>query len=102
MCCCLNAVPSATGIADYVRRKSDCFDITEEAILFSLQSLDNASHSALGRLWMFSVALRPQRLYGLLGTGSPGRPPPLSHSSVFVVDDDDELMLNVLRCHLTY
>ena len=29
----------------------------------------------------FSVALRPQRSYGLLGTGSPGWPPPLSHSS---------------------
>ena len=29
----------------------------------------------------FSVALRPQRLYGLLGTGSPGRPPRPSHSS---------------------
>ena len=29
----------------------------------------------------FSVALRPQRPYGLLGTGSPGRPPGLSHSS---------------------
>ena len=30
----------------------------------------------------FSVALRPQRLYGLsLGTGSPGRPSRLSHSS---------------------
>ena len=29
----------------------------------------------------FSVALRPQRLYGPLGTGSPGRPPRLLHSS---------------------
>ena len=29
----------------------------------------------------FSVALRPQRAYGPLGTGSPGRPPRLSHSS---------------------
>ena len=29
----------------------------------------------------FSAALRPQRPYGLLGTGSPGRPPRLSHSS---------------------
>ena len=29
----------------------------------------------------FSVALRPQRPYGLLGTGSPGRPPRLSHST---------------------
>ena len=39
-------------------------------------------------LYVYSVALRPQRPQGLLGTGSP--------------DDDDELMLNVLRCHLTY
>ena len=29
----------------------------------------------------FSVAVRPQRPYGLLGTGSPGLPPRLSHSS---------------------
>ena len=29
----------------------------------------------------FSVALRPQRPEGLLGTGSPGRSPPPSHSS---------------------
>ena len=29
----------------------------------------------------FTVALRPQRPCGLLGTGSPGRPPLLSHSS---------------------
>ena len=28
----------------------------------------------------FSVALRPQKPLGLLGTGSPGRPPRLSHS----------------------
>ena len=28
----------------------------------------------------FKVTLRPQRSYGLLGTGSPGRPPRLSHS----------------------
>ena len=32
-------------------------------------------------LHVFYVALRPQRPQGLLGTGSPGRPPPLSHSS---------------------
>ena len=25
-----------------------------------------------------------------------------SHSIVVIVDDDDELMLNVLRCQLTY
>ena len=29
----------------------------------------------------FSVALRPQRPYGLLGPGNPGRPSRLSHSS---------------------
>ena len=29
----------------------------------------------------FSVALRPQRPYGLLGTGSPGWPSSLSRSS---------------------
>ena len=30
----------------------------------------------------FPVALRPHRPYGLLGTGSSRRPPPLSHSSL--------------------
>ena len=30
----------------------------------------------------FNAALRPQRPYRRLGTGSPGRPPPLSHSSL--------------------
>ena len=35
-------------------------------------------------LFQFRVALRPQRPYGLLGTGSPGRPPPLSHSGTVV------------------
>ena len=29
----------------------------------------------------FNAALRPQKPYGILGTGSPGRPPRLSHSS---------------------
>ena len=29
----------------------------------------------------FSVVIRPQKPYGVLGTGSPGRPPRLSHSS---------------------
>ena len=29
----------------------------------------------------FKAFLYPQRLYGLLGTGSTGRPPRLSHSS---------------------
>ena len=28
-----------------------------------------------------NVAIRPQRPYGLIGTGSPERPPGLSHSS---------------------
>ena len=44
--------------------------------------------SAQSSLWhqqvqfQFNAALRPQRPYGLLGTvGSPGRPPPLSHSA---------------------
>ena len=28
--------------------------------------------------------------------------PPLVRKKEFRLDDDDELMLNVLRCHLTY
>ena len=45
------------------------------------------SHSFLSsalpvRLFLcFNVALRPQKPSGLIGTGSPGRPPRLSHSS---------------------
>ena len=39
----------------------------------------------------FSVAVRPQKPpYGLLGTGSPGRPPPLSHS-IWALNRDDNL-----------
>ena len=58
--------------------------------------LSSSEHTLLAPFWMFywlseifttetmlefSVALRPKRPYGLLGTGSPGRPPRLSHSS---------------------
>ena len=35
----------------------------------------------LSSMFMFNVALPPQRLYWLLGTGSPGHPPLLSCSS---------------------
>ena len=39
----------------------------------------------------------------LVRTDSPGWPPQLSHSSWTMESrNDDELMLNVLRCHLTY
>ena len=42
-----------------------------------------------GRLRRFKVkvALRPQRPLGLLGTGSPGRPSRLSHSSWVLIED---------------
>ena len=36
------------------------------------------SSETLKKKFDFDVALRPQRPYGLLGMGSPGRPPPLS------------------------
>ena len=39
--------------------------------------------SGLSVVHSFSVALRPQRPYRLLGTMSPGHPPPLSHSYEF-------------------
>ena len=40
----------------------------------------------------------------LIRDGSPGQPPQLTFTQLlfYVSDDDDELMLNVLRCHLTY
>ena len=41
----------------------------------------------------------------LIGDGSPGRPPRLSHSSRALSagdDDDDEVELHVLGCRLTY
>ena len=39
----------------------------------------------------------------LIRTDNPGRPPRLSHSSwTMLTLRGDELMLNVLRCHLTY
>ena len=37
-------------------------------------------YQAPSSIFFFNVALRPLRLNGLLGTGSPGRPPQLSHS----------------------
>ena len=40
------------------------------------------SHPNLSQKFVwFSVALRPHKPQGLLGTGSPGGPPRLSHSS---------------------
>ena len=43
--------------------------------------------SSSGLKLMFSVTSRPQRPEGLLGTGSPGRPPRLSHSSCALKQD---------------
>ena len=44
----------------------------------------------------FSIALRPRKPEGSLGrTAQDG------HLDSHTADDDDELMLNVLRCHLT-
>ena len=52
-------------------------DFKHTAIWFILQQkLFQPTHNGL-----FSVALCPQRQYRLLGMGSPGCPPPLSHSS---------------------
>ena len=43
--------------------------------------ISNSEHAGAGREVKFSVALRPQKPSGLLGTGSPGRLLRLSHSS---------------------
>ena len=53
------------------------------------------------------LILLSETVLNLLWTGNPRRPPRLSHSSCALLDghdddDDDELMLNVLRCRLTY
>ena len=65
----------------------------------------------LGTSWdqcwsMVQYSLTSTETIRLASTDSPGRPPRLSHSSwtmvFFGADDDDELMLNVLRCQLTY
>ena len=45
----------------------------------------------------FSAALRPQRPYGLLGTGSPGRPPRLSHSSSALTMRSSSMLLYAQR-----
>ena len=50
----------------------------------------------------FNVGLRPQRPYGLLGTGSPGRPPPrLSHTGPELWSSSS-LLLYVHRDHKDY
>ena len=41
------------------------------------------------------IALRPQGPYGLLGTGSPGRPPPLAHTAPELRFVSEFLLLNV-------
>ena len=47
-------------------------------------------------LVVFSVCSAPTETIGLIrGQEAQDGPPPLSHS---VVDDDEEVMLNVLRC----
>ena len=45
-----------------------------------------------------SLDLRQNVVYGALSTVDTH----VTECIVFVDDDDDELMLNVLRCHLTY
>ena len=45
------------------------------------QSSNSKGFSSSRNSFKFSVALRPQRPQGLLGTWSPGRPPRISHSS---------------------
>ena len=55
-----------------------------------------------------NVALCPHKPFDILGTRRTRRQPRRSHSSRAVTytddddDGDDELMLNVLRCQLTY
>ena len=57
--------------------------------------------------WLVECCFTSTETVGLLGTGSRE---PRTATSIFTqllssqesVDDDDELMLNVLRCHLTY
>ncbi len=64
----------------------------------------------LGTSWdhcmsMVQYCFTSTKTMRLAKTDSPGRPPRLSHNSRIVCrvdDDDDELMLNVLRCHETY
>ena len=66
------------------------------------------SHSCVEHL--VEVLLYVHRNRRFIRDGSPGRSPRLSHSSSALLmpddddddDDDDELMLNVLRCQLTY
>ena len=64
------------------------------------------------KYFFFSIALCSQRPYmdyynvTIIRNGSLGHPHPHPHSPWALIrkldDDDDELMLNVLRCHLTY
>ena len=55
-----------------------------------------------GRDFQFSVPFRPQKPSGLLGTGSPGRPPRLSHSSWALEETSSSVFLSVHRNHQVY
>ena len=47
-------------------------------------------------------ALRPQKRGGLLGTGAQDAHLDFHPAPDLWCDDDDEVLLNVLRCRLTY
>ena len=49
--------------------------------LAAICSLSQCPYPDQGTYFKFGVALRPQRPYGLIGTGIQGQPPRLSHSS---------------------
>ena len=67
---------------------------------------DNAQSCSSSGFWlmMFNVALHPQRLYRvlLLGTGSPGYPPLLSHGSQALTTFNHSLFLYIHTDHTDY
>ena len=71
-CCCLFCFSPATSGASALKASAG------DAIVRESMS-DQRYYGAVAS--QFNLALRPQRPYGLLGTGSLRRPPRLSHSS---------------------
>ena len=84
-------------------RRAPGFNMLEKKIISNGRPVTGRGH-VCSESAELSVLLYVHRNRRFIRDGSPGRPPRLSHSSwaLTLSVDDDELMLNVLRCQLTY
>ena len=71
--CCPQEIMKQYNVLHHCSSKTKQRTATFTQLITSVDCLPSSS--------CLNVAIRPQRPYGLLGTGSPGHPPRLSHSS---------------------